>query len=216
MWGAADPVSRAALEAALTARHGAVAQARFSAASVGVAGLGGLGSHIAVLLARLGVGRLVLADFDKVDVTNLHRQHYFLPHLGRYKTEALAEQLQQINPWLTYETHTVKVTADNAPALFQGCQVVCEAFDRPDQKAMLVQALLTGLPDTVVVSGSGMAGMGPANAITSRKALGRLYLCGDGESDIDQGVGLVAPRVAVCAAHQATLVMRLLLGQAEP
>ena len=216
MWGAADPVSRAALEAALTARHGAVAQARFSAASVGVAGLGGLGSHIAVLLARLGVGRLVLADFDKVAVTNLHRQHYFLPHLGRYKTEALAEQLQQINPWLTYETHTVKVTADNAPALFQGCQVVCEAFDRPDQKAMLVQALLTGLPDTVVVSGSGMAGMGPANAITSRKALGRLYLCGDGESDIDQGVGLVAPRVVVCAAHQATLVMRLLLGQAEP
>ena len=215
MWGAADPVSRAALEAALTARHGAVAQARFSAASVGVAGLGGLGSHIAVLLARLGVGRLVLADFDKVDVTNLHRQHYFLPHLGRYKTEALAEQLQQINPWLTYETHTVQVTADNAPALFRGCQVVCEAFDQPDQKAMLVQVLLTGLPDAVVVAASGMAGTGSANTITTRKAMGRLWLCGDGESDVAQGT-LTAPRVAVCAAHQANLVMRLLLGETEP
>lgn len=216
MWGAAEPVRREALEAALAARHGSEAQARFSAASVGVAGLGGLGSHIAVLLARLGVGRLVLADFDKVDLTNLHRQHYFLPHLGRYKTEALAEQLKQINPWLDCEIHTVRVTADNAPALFQGCRVVCEAFDRPDQKAMLVQALLTGLPDTAVVAGSGMAGTGSANAITSRQALGRLYLCGDGESDVDQGVGLMAPRVAVCAAHQANLAMRLLLGEAEP
>ena len=209
-------MDRERLKQALIARHGAENQKKFAAASVGVAGLGGLGSHIAVLLARLGVGRLVLADFDRVDLTNLHRQHYFLPHLGRYKTEALAEQLKQINPWLDYELHTTRVTADNACTLFRGCQAVCEAFDQPDQKAMLVQTLLAGLPDTAVVAGSGMAGMGPANAITTRKVMSRLWLCGDGESDIAQGVGLTAPRVAVCAAHQATLVMRLLLEKLEP
>ena len=209
-------MERETLQQALIARHGAEQQRKFAAASVGIAGLGGLGSHIAVLLARLGVGRLVLADFDRVDVTNLNRQHYFLPHLGRYKTEALAEQLRQINPWLDYEIHTCKVTADNAPALFRGCQVVCEAFDRAKEKAMLVQAVLTGLPDTLLVSGSGMAGSGSANAIRSRRAMGRLYLCGDGESEMEQGRGLMAPRVAVCAAHQATLVMRLLLGETEP
>lgn len=209
-------MERETLQQALIARHGAEQQRKFAAASVGIAGLGGLGSHIAVLLARLGVGRLVLADFDRVDVTNLNRQHYFLPHLGRYKTEALAEQLRQINPWLDYEIHTCKVTADNAPALFRGCQVVCEAFDRAEEKAMLVQAVLTGLPDTLLVSGSGMAGSGSANAIRSRRAMGRLYLCGDGESEMEQGRGLMAPRVAVCAAHQATLVMRLLLGETEP
>ena len=209
-------MDRERLKQALIARHGAENQKKFAAASVGVAGLGGLGSHIAVLLARLGVGRLVLADFDRVDLTNLHRQHYFLPHLGRYKTQALAEQLKQINPWLDYELHTTRVTADNACTLFRGCQAVCEAFDQPDQKAMLVQTLLAGLPDTAVVAGSGMAGMGPANAITTRKVMSRLWLCGDGESDIAQGVGLTAPRVAVCAAHQATLVMRLLLGKLEP
>ena len=209
-------MERETLQQALIARHGAEQQRKFAAASVGIAGLGGLGSHIAVLLARLGVGRLVLADFDRVDVANLNRQHYFLPHLGRYKTEALAEQLRQINPWLDYEIHTCKVTADNALALFRGCQVVCEAFDRAEEKAMLVQAVLTGLPDTLLVSGSGMAGSGSANAIRSRRAMGRLYLCGDGESEMEQGRGLMAPRVAVCAAHQATLVMRLLLGETEP
>ena len=196
-------MDRETLEQALIARHGAENQKKFAAASVGIAGLGGLGSHIAVHLARLGVGRLVLADFDRVDVTNLHRQHYFIPHLGRYKTEALAEQLRGINPWLDYEIHTCKVTADNACTLFQGCQVVCEAFD-------------PGLPDTLLVAGSGMAGSGSANTIVTRKAMGRLWLCGDGESDISQGQGLMAPRVAVCAAHQATMVMRLLLGQMEP
>lgn len=209
-------MDRETLEQALIARHGAENQKKFAAATVGIAGLGGLGSHIAVHLARLGVGRLVLADFDRVDVTNLNRQHYFLHHLGRYKTEALAEQLRQINPWLDYEIHTCKVNADNACTLFQGCQVVCEAFDKADQKAMLTQAILTGLPDTLLVAGSGMAGSGSANTIRTRKAMGRFYLCGDGESDIDQGQGLMAPRVAVCAAHQATMVMRLLLGQTEP
>ncbi len=209
-------MDRQELERALIARHGAENQRKFAAASVGVAGLGGLGSHIAVHLARLGVGRLVLADFDQVDVTNLHRQHYFLPHLGRYKTQALVEQLRQINPYLKYEAHTVRVTADNACTLFRGCQVVCEAFDKAEEKAMMVQAVLTGLPDTLLVSGSGMAGTGSANAIHTRKAMGRLYLCGDGESDVAQGRGLMAPRVAVCAAHQATMVMRLLLGESQP
>lgn len=209
-------MERDTLEQALIARHGAENQKKFADATVGVAGLGGLGSHIAVHLARLGVGRLVLADFDQVDVTNLNRQHYFIYHLGRYKTEALAEQLRQINPWLDYEIHTCKVNADNACTLFQGCRVVCEAFDKADQKAMLTQAILTGLPDTLLVAGSGMAGSGSANAIRTRKAMGRFYLCGDGESDIDQGQELMAPRVAVCAAHQATMVMRLLLGQTEP
>ena len=144
------------------------------------------------------------------------RSNTYEAELMNARTEALAEQLRGINPWLDYEIHTCKVTADNACTLFQGCQVVCEAFDQADQKAMLVQTVLTGLPDTLLVAGSGMAGSGSANAIHTRKAMGRLWLCGDGESDIDQGQGLMAPRVAVCAAHQATMVMRLLLGQMEP
>ncbi len=209
-------IDQAQLTAALVERHGAENQRKFARATVGIAGLGGLGSHIAVSLARLGVGKLVLADFDKVDLTNLNRQHYFLRHLGCPKAEALQEQLMEINPYLTYDAHTVRVTAENACTLFGGCQVVCEAFDQPDQKAMLTEAVLTGLPQTVLVAGSGMAGSASANAIRTARRFGRFYICGDGQADIADGLGLMAPRVAVCAAHQATMVMRLLLGQPDP
>ena len=204
------------LHAALVERHGAGIQQKLDCASVGIAGLGGLGSNIAVHLARLGVGRLVLVDFDTVDVTNLNRQHYTMKDIGVPKTLALLEQLEEINPYLQYEPYTERVIPANVERMFAGCDVVCEAFDRADQKAMLIETLLERLPDTVVVSGSGMAGYGSANAIRTERRFGRLYVCGDGTSDIADGVGLMAPRVAVCAAQQATMVLRLLLGETAP
>lgn len=201
------------LHAALVERHGADVQARLDAATVGIAGLGGLGSQIAVHLTRLGVGHLVLVDFDTVDISNLHRQHYAVKHLGMPKPDALKQQLSDINPYLCYETHTERITAENAVSFFRACDIVCEAFDRADQKAMLVETLLEQL-EIPVVSGSGMAGYQSANAIHTRRRFRRLYLCGDGESESTGG--LLAPRVAVCAAHQAMMVLRLLLGEAEP
>lgn len=204
------------LHAALVERHGADIQQKLDHAAVGIAGLGGLGSNIAVFLARLGVGRLVLVDFDTVEISNLNRQHYTMRDLGRPKADALRDQLIEINPYLDYKTYTMRVTPENAPQLFADCDVVCEAFDRADQKAMLIETLLAHLPDTPIVSGSGMAGCSSANAIRTERRFARLYLCGDGTSDIADGVGLMAPRVAVCAAHEATMVLRLLLGYTEP
>ena len=206
-------VTKEMLTAALTARHGAEYQARFSAASVGIAGLGGLGSHIAVQLARLGVGRLVLVDFDPVDLSNLNRQHYFIPHLGQPKATALTNQLMNINPYLDYQPYIVRVTAENACTLFADCDVICEAFDRADQKAMFVEAILSGLPNMPLISGCGMAGIASANEIHTVKRFQRFYLCGDGTADIANGLGLMAPRVSVCAAHEAVMAMRLLLGE---
>ena len=209
-------LSKEELHAALVERHGADIQRRLDGAAVGIAGLGGLGSHIAVSLARLGVGRLVLVDYDVVDVTNLHRQHYTMRDLGVPKTLALIEQLEAINPYLDYETYTERVIPANAARLFAGCDVVCEAFDRAEQKAMLIETLLAELPDTAIVSGSGMAGYGSVNAMHAARRFGRLYVCGDGESDIAHGIGLMSPRVALCAAQQATVALRLLLGETEP
>ena len=208
--------AKEALEQALRERQGAELAARFSAAAVAVCGLGGLGSHIAGFLARAGVGRLILIDFDRVDLTNLHRQQYKASQVGRYKTEALAENLREAAPYLSLELRTVRLTAENVPSLLEGADVICEALDEAAAKAMLVNTVLEQLPEKYLVAASGMAGLGSANAIHTRRLTGRFYLCGDGVSDVADGIGLVAPRVAMCAAHQAHMVLRILSEQFEP
>lgn len=195
---------------ALARRIGATERERLAEARVGVAGLGGLGSHIAVMLARSGVGMLHLVDFDRVDESNLKRQHYFREHLGCRKTDALAEQLLRIDPQLELALDCVRVDAGNAAALFAGERIVCEAFDDAACKAELVNALLTGTEATVV-AGNGMAGAGPAEAVVTRRAGRRLYVCGDGATDVADAA-LYAPRVALCAAQQALVAVRLALG----
>lgn len=199
---------------ALAQRIGEAERARLAAAHVGVAGLGGLGSNIAVMLARAGVGALHLVDFDRVDESNLNRQHYFREHLGRLKTEALAEQLLRIDPQLRLSLDCVRVDAGNAATLFASERIVCEAFDNPTCKADLVNTLLSETSDTVVIAGSGMAGAGPAADVVTRRLGQRLYVCGDGATDVENAA-LYAPRVALCAAQQALVVVRLVLGLEE-
>lgn len=198
-------------EESLAAMHGMEVFRRLRSARVGVAGLGGMGSHTAVSLARAGIGTLVLADYDRVDSTNLARQDYTSADVGRSKAEALADRIAGLGCGTRVESHDVIITQDNACSIFSGCDVVCEAFDRPDQKAMLVETLLSGDPDVQVVSCSGMAGFGPASEITTSRRLSRLTVCGDGSTDVS-GTGLVAPRVMVCAGHEALAAVRIILG----
>ena len=178
-----------------------------------IAGLGGLGSHIAVMLARSGVGHLHLVDFDRVDLSNLNRQVYGVNELGELKTEALKEILLEINPYINVSFENAKVNNDNVKPLFDGFNLVCEAFDNPKAKAMLVSELLSRDAETIIVSGSGMAGYGDANEIKTVKKMSRLYVCGDGKSDAFEGIGLMAPRVMICAGHQANMIIRLILGE---
>ena len=200
---------------ALTERHGKELQQAFSTAVVVICGLGGLGSNIAISLARAGIGKLILCDFDRVDITNLHRQQYKASQIGMYKTDALAENLREINPYIEFETHTERITEDNAAMLLKDVDIICEAFDDAECKAMLTNTVLSELPDKYLVAASGMAGMGVTNSIKTRRITSRLYLSGDETSDVSDGIGLVAPRVALCAAHQAHTVLRILAKQFE-
>ncbi len=200
---------------ALIQRHGEALQSRFSAAAVAICGLGGLGSNIAVALARAGVGKLILIDFDRVDLTNLHRQQYKTSQIGKEKTDALSENLREIAPYTELETHTVRITADNAAALLKDAHIICEAFDRAEAKAMLTNTVLETMPEKFLVAASGMAGMNSPNAIRTRKVTDHFYLCGDGVSDVANCGSLVAPRVMLCAAHQAQTVLRILAGKTE-
>ena len=206
--------SREEMLSALEIRQGVEAVRKLQAATVAVCGLGGLGSNIAISLARAGVGKFVLVDFDCVDVTNLHRQQYKACQVGLPKPEALLANLKEIAPYTEYETHFEKVTAENAVTLLAKADVVCEAFDNPEAKAMLVNAVLETMPGKFLVAASGMAGFDSGNSVTTRKVTKRFYICGDGKSDVADGIGLVAPRVMLCAAHQALTVVRIILGLA--
>lgn len=196
--------------AALCQRHGKALQDKLQKAKVGIAGLGGLGSNIAIGLARIGVGQLHLVDFDRVDLTNLNRQHYFIHHLRQYKTEALKKQILEINPYIHVTTDCLKITAENVPTLFSDADIICEAFDVPENKAMLVNTVLEQLPDKWLVSGNGMAGYGQSNLIQTKAIMSKFYLCGDNISS-NEAQPLMAPRVAICAGHEANMVAELII-----
>ena len=200
---------------ALEERHGKELHRAFSSATVAVCGLGGLGSNIAIALARVGIGKLLLCDFDRVDITNLHRQQYKADQIGMYKTVALAENLKEIAPYISLEIHTERITEDNAVTLLQDADIICEAFDDAECKAMLTNTVLTEMRDKYLVAASGMAGLYDANRIKTRKVTSKFYLCGDEKSDVADGIGLVSSRVMVCAAHQAHTVLRILANNFE-
>lgn len=197
----------------LTARHGRAVQEKLDRGRVAIAGLGGLGSTIAISLARAGVGHLHLIDFDRVDLTNLNRQQYGIDDLGQLKTEALTAHIQAINPYLHITNHSLRITDDLIPKLFSEDEIICEAFDLPEEKAMLVNGLFDYYPEKWLVGASGMAGYGSSNTIVTRQVASHYYLCGDGHTDLIAPGGLMAPRVGICAAHQANMVIRLLLDE---
>ncbi len=132
------------------------------------------------------------------------------------KADALSETLKRIAPYCEITSQSVKLTEENIPDILAPFDIICEAFDKADQKAMLVNTVLETFPEKPLVSGSGMAGLGSANTIQTRMVMKNFYLCGDGKSDAAEGLGLVSARVAVCAAHQATMILRLISGESEP
>ena len=216
MWGVVNLIpTKEEWNKALAERHGEKLQTKFSSVTVAICGLGGLGSNVAISLARAGIGKLILIDFDRVDITNLHRQQYKANQLGMNKTDALRDNLLEIAPYVTLETHTICVKEENATHLLQGADIICEAFDDAECKAMLTNLVLEEMPDKYFVAASGMAGFGSVNSIRTRKITSRFYLCGDEKSDVQSEGGLVSSRVMLCAAHQAHTVLRILAEQFE-
>ncbi len=199
---------------ALELRHGADLQQKISSACVAVCGLGGLGSNVAISLARSGVGTLHLIDSDKVDISNLHRQQYRVSQIGMFKTEAMRQILSEIAPYCNVITHTGKLTEDNL-SLLSNSNIVCECFDNAECKAMLVNGVAECYPEKCIVCASGMSGLHSSNTIQTKKLGKRLYICGDGMNDVSDDGTLFAPRVMLCAAHQANATLRIIAGKFE-
>ncbi len=177
-------------------------------ACVGIAGCGGLGSNVAVALTRAGIGRLILVDFDRVEQSNLNRQHYFISDIGVPKANALADHLRRINPDILLDMSCCRITPDNLNELFASADILVEAFDAAEQKIWLMEHWCSLYPDRPLVSGNGVAGYGKTTAMRVVQA-GTLYFCGDLESDMS--LGLCAPRVGLAANMQANVVVELLM-----
>ncbi|MFH0845216.1 MAG: sulfur carrier protein ThiS adenylyltransferase ThiF [Pseudomonadota bacterium] len=199
------------LEALMMARHTPGVHERMKASTVGIAGLGGLGSAVAIALTRMGVGALILCDSDVVEPSNLNRQHYAIEHIGMAKTDAMAKILASINPYIRVIFHNVLLNKENIPVLFKEAKVVVECFDKPEAKAMIVSTVAEFLPETFVIGASGVAGYGDSNTIKTIKLGEKIFMVGDFVKAAEPGRGLMAPRVGIAAHHQANLVVSLLM-----
>jgi sulfur carrier protein ThiS adenylyltransferase len=183
--------------------------------TVGIAGCGGLGSNCAAALARIGVGKLIIADFDVVDASNLNRQYFFRKQIGRQKVFALADNIHNIDPEIEVFPHNLKLGPAEIISIFAKCDVIVEAFDLAGMKQMLIETVCTTFPDKPVVIGNGMAGWGHNNSIKTKKLDKNIYVCGDGTSEVSDELPPLAPRVGVVAHMQANTVLNILLGNTK-
>jgi len=208
-----DPPPSEEFESLLLARHTPGVHRKIKTSIVGIAGLGGLGSAIAIALARIGVGKLILVDFDVVEPSNLNRQQYFIHQIGMPKVEALRKNIAGINPYVKIQIYQEKLERTNIERIFQEAEVVVEAFDRAEEKAMLINAISEKMPDKYIVAASGVAGYGDNNEIKTIRFSSKVFIVGDQKTAAQPGVGLMAPRVGIAAHHQANMVLRILLGE---
>jgi len=179
--------------------------------TVGIAGAGGLGSNCAVALARIGIGRLIMAGFDVVSESNLNRQYYFHDQIGEKKAIAIKANILRINPSVDVIAHDLQLTPENISKTFSNCDVIVEAFDHAAQKEMLIETVLSEMPEKYLVVGLGMAGWGMNDTIHCRQ-IGKMYICGDEVSEISPELPPIAPRVGIVSNMQANVVLEILLG----
>ena len=186
-------------------------RAHLSKFTVGIAGAGGLGSNCAVALARSGIGKLIICDFDIVEASNLNRQYYFSDQTGILKTRALTENIRRINPAVIVKTHDDKLNRENIPLIFRDCNVIVEALDKAEMKEMFIETVQMRLKRIPVISGSGLAGWGNTGTIRCREIDETLFVCGDESSEESENMPVMAPRVGIVANMQANMVLELLM-----
>lgn len=179
---------------------------------VGIAGVGGLGSNAAISLARAGIGRLILVDFDSVEENNLTRQYYFRDQIGKVKVEALKENIKKVNPWLKIDIFNQKLTVGSMDEPFHDADVIVEALDSAVAKTSFIEEIMQKLPDKPLVACSGVAGYGNSDRIETKR-IGNLYICQDEQARSSDDDVLMAPRVAIMANWEANIVLELLLGE---
>ncbi len=201
------------LDSLLSARHTPGIQKQIKRASIAILGLGGLGSAVAGAMAKIGIGKMLLSDYDVVEPSNLNRQHYFVDQIGMPKTKALRDNLLRMNPAIILELIEKQLTETDIPEFFSNVDVLIECFDDAEMKASALRAVMKSMPDVAYIGSSGMAGFGENNSIITKEIRPGMYVVGDTVSEAKPGCGLMAPRVGIAAHHQANQALRIILGE---
>jgi sulfur carrier protein ThiS adenylyltransferase len=183
-------------------------------AVVGIAGAGGLGSNIAISLARAGIGKLIIADFDTVSLENLNRQQFSINQVGLSKVEAISDNIRAFNPFINVQIHQIKITPQNLHSILAEADLLIEALDDDEQKEMLINTWLSLFPDRPIIAASGLAGYGQ-NELILTEHCDNLHIVGDQQSELQPGISPGAPRVAIVANMQANLALELLVKHAQ-
>jgi sulfur carrier protein ThiS adenylyltransferase len=187
-------------------------KAKLKGKTVGIAGCGGLGSNVAVALARVGIGKLIIADFDKIEENNLNRQYFFFDQIGKYKADALKENISRLNPAVNVEAHIIKLDHDKIVELFSNCDVIVEAFDKAEMKEMIAETVLSEFFEKPLVCGVGLAGWGGNNLIKVMQ-YDNLFIVGDQKSETSEDSPPIAPRVGIVSNMMANVVLEIFLGK---
>ncbi|MDR3609354.1 MAG: sulfur carrier protein ThiS adenylyltransferase ThiF [Ignavibacteriaceae bacterium] len=195
----------------ITERNSSDIKEKIKLAVVGIAGCGGLGSNAAIALARIGIKKLIIADFDKVEPSNLNRQQFFIRDIGKYKTDALGKFIKCVNPFIIIEKHNIKLTLRNIFSIYSECPIIIEAFDKVSEKSMILKAFGdVRFGKKYLITASGLAGYYSSNFIKTKKLSTNIFLCGDNQNEGNEKNGLMAPRVMIAAGHQANAAVNLI------
>ncbi len=198
---------------------GIEAQERFAAARALVVGVGGLGAPVAQFLAAAGVGSLILADPDRVDLTNLQRQIlYATADVGAPKVAAASGRLAAINPLVAVETIEARIGPDDLAALVARADIVIDCCDNFATRHAVNRACVAArIP---LVSGAAIRFDGQIAVFDARDPLSPCYHClfGEGEALEETRcaiMGVFAPIVGIVGATQAAEALKVLAGVGE-
>ncbi len=194
-------------------------QQRLVDASVAVFGLGGLGSPVALYLAAAGVGRLVLVDFDQVELSNLQRQIiHATGDLGRLKVESARDHLLALNPEVSVETVSKVLEGDALDAVIGSVDLVLDCTDNfPTRFGINAACHRLGKP---LVSGAAIRFEGQVSVYFPGQGESPCYRClyddSPANAETCAQTGVVAPLLGIIGSVQALEALKVLAGIGEP
>lgn len=193
-------------------------QLKLASSKVAVIGAGGIGGHVIHLLARMGIGRLVVVDFDTFDETNLNRQLFCTSDsIGRPKAHVAVQRVRAINPGVEVTPHEIRIDDTNLGGVLDGAEVVVDALDNIGDRLILekgakalsiplVHGALAGFDGQVMTVFPGDAGPGAIYGTGEKQA-------GKNPASPEAVMGVPALMPNLIATLQAMEVVKILLGR---